>query len=189
MRKLTSISLLLGLLLSLAPVWAADQKISARTAAGALDGTETLPVIQGGADRKDTVVHLRGTFANVATGSNTTATMTCGAGCSIVPSSTGVNAATAIRPKVVTINAGNTPYTGLTTDMLILCDTSAGAVTLTLPAATSKMVYHIKNLSTNSCTINRAGSDTIDGGTSAVLTVQYESIGIDSDGSATWEIF
>lgn len=129
------------------------------------------------------------TFTDVASGTNTTATMTCGAGCSVVPSSTGVVAATAIRPTVVTVNAGNSPYTGLNTDRLILCDTTAAGRTITLPAATVKISYNIKNLGANSCTINRAGADTIDGGTSAVLTVQYESIGLDSDGTATWEIF
>lgn len=129
------------------------------------------------------------TFTDVATGSNTTATMTCGAGCSVIPTSTGIIAATAIRQTVVTVNAGNSPYTGLTTDFLFLCDTSAAGRTITLPAATGKNVFHVKNLGANSCTINRAGSDTIDGGTSAVLTIADESISLESDGSAEWQIF
>lgn len=128
-------------------------------------------------------------FDTVATGSNTTATMTCGAGCAVVPTSTGVIAATAIRQTVVTVNAGNSPYTGLATDFLFLCDTSAAGRTITLPAATTKNVFHVKNLGANSCTINRAGSDTIDGGTSAVLTIADESISLESDGSAEWQIF
>lgn len=130
------------------------------------------------------------TFDTVGSGTNTTAAMVMGAGGSLVPTSTGIITATSISPKVVTVNAGNTPYTSLASDYLLLCDTTAGARTINLPAATTKVVYQIKTLSSaNSCTVNRAGADTIDGGTSAVLTVQYEAINLASDGTATWEIF
>ena len=129
------------------------------------------------------------TFDSVATGSNTTAVMTCGAGCSVVPTSTGVIAATAIRPTILTVNAGNAPYTGLVTDAILLCDTTAAVRVINLPAATGKILYHIKYLGANTCTINRAGTDTIDGGASAVLRNQYEAITLASDGTSSWSLF
>jgi hypothetical protein len=115
--------------------------------------------------------------------------MTCGAGCSVVPSSTGIIAATAIRPTILTVNAGNSPYTGLNTDAVILCDTTAATRAITLPAATVKILYKVKNLGSNTCTITRAGADTIDGATTAVLRTQYEAIDLVSDGTSAWSIF
>jgi hypothetical protein len=115
--------------------------------------------------------------------------MTVGAGGSMVPASTGIIAATAIRPTILTVNAGNSPYTGLNTDAVILCDTTAATMAITLPAATVKILYKVKNLGANTCTISRAGSDTIDGGTTAVLRNQYEAIELASDGTSTWSVF
>lgn len=129
------------------------------------------------------------TFDGIGSGTNTTATMTVGAGGSVVPTSTGIIAATAFRPTILTVNAGNSPYTGLTTDAVLLCDTTAAARVITLPAATNKILYKVKNLGANTCTINRAGADTIDGGTSAVLRNQYEAIELASNGSSAWSIF
>lgn len=128
-------------------------------------------------------------FNAITTGSNTTATMTVGAGASVVPTSTGIIAATAVRPKILTVSSGNSPYTGLNTDAILLCDTSAAGRTITLPAASVKMLYIIKNLGTFSCTVNVAGVDTIDGGSSAVLTGQYDAINLVSDGGTAWSIF
>lgn len=128
-------------------------------------------------------------FSAITSGTNTTATMTVGAGGSIVPTSTGVIAATVNRPTPLTVNAGNAPYTALITDFVLLCDTTAAGRTINLPAATNKILYRVKNLGANSCTIARAGSDTIDGGTSAVLTTQYEAIDVAADGTSAWSIF
>ena len=129
------------------------------------------------------------TFDGIGSGSNTTATMTVGAGGSMVPASTGIIAATAIRPTILTVNAGNSPYTGLNTDAVILCDTTAATMAITLPAATVKILYKVKNLGPNTCTISRVGADTIDGGTTAVLRNQYEAIELASDGTSTWSVF
>ena len=130
-----------------------------------------------------------GGFDTISTGSNTSATMTVGSGASLVPSGSGVIASTAMRPSILTVNAGNAPYTALTTDNILLCDTSAAGRTINLPAATNKIAYKIKNLGANTCTIARAGSDTIDGATSALLTTQYEAITLASDGSSAWSVF
>lgn len=75
--------------------------------------------------------------------------------------------------------------------MLIDDDTAGGAVTITLPACASHngRQYHIKKLGTTAnVTIDGNASETIDGGLTAVLTAQYESIGIVCD-SSNWSIF
>ena len=76
-------------------------------------------------------------------------------------------------------------------DHVILCDASGAAFTVTLPAASgiSGRVYHIKKTdsSNNAVTVDGNSSETIDGGTTATLTVQYESIMIVCDGAA-WHI-
>jgi len=128
-------------------------------------------------------------FNAITSGSNTTATMTVGAGGSVVPTSTGIIAATAIRPTILTVNAGTGAYTGLNTDMVLLCDTTAAGRTINLPAATTKIIYRIKNLGSSTCTINRAGADTIDGATSVTLTIQYQAIDLVSDGTSAWSVF
>lgn len=81
-------------------------------------------------------------------------------------------------------------YTITSSDDIILGNTNA--ITLTLPAASSNSgkVFVIKKIGsdTNAVTVARAGSDTIDGVTSLVLTTQYDYVQIISDGSATWEV-
>lgn len=74
---------------------------------------------------------------------------------------------------------------------------ASGNVTITLPAAASAYnntdnigrIYEIKKIDADADTveIDGNGSETIDGGLTAVLTVQYEAITIVSDGS-NWHI-
>tara|TARA_Y100001970_G_C14259751_1_gene878997 strand:+ start:13915 stop:14205 length:291 start_codon:yes stop_codon:yes gene_type:complete len=66
-----------------------------------------------------------------------------------------------------------------------------GSITLTLPAVNGSRAgdeIKVKNLGTGTITINRTGSDTIDGATSAALGVQYQMLSFVSNGSNTWEI-
>lgn len=72
----------------------------------------------------------------------------------------------------------------------VLVDASSGAVTITLPSASTKKRFHIKKIdsSVNAVTITRFGSDTIEGSTSKSLATQYKSYTIYSDGTATWYI-
>ena len=91
--------------------------------------------------------------------------------------------------QVTTVNAGNSPYTVLTTDQLLLCDTTGAARTINLLAATNKLSLAVKNLGTNTCTVNRAGADLIDGATSAVLRTQYEAISLATDASTNWNVY
>lgn len=73
----------------------------------------------------------------------------------------------------------------------VLVDASGGARTITLPAAVnnSARIYIIKKTdsSGNSVTVDANASETIDGATTYVLTVQYESITVQCDGS-NWHI-
>ena len=92
------------------------------------------------------------------------------------------------------LDANTTTVTGTTHTaadehvILVDDDTAAAAVTVTLPtAATADTIYHIKKIgSTANVTVDGNGAETIDGATTAVLTTQYESITIISDGSAWW---
>lgn len=129
------------------------------------------------------------TFDAIGGGTNTTAPMIVGSGASLVPSGTGIIAATSSRPTVTTVNAGNSPYSPVTSDALLLCDTTAGARVISLPAASARQAYYVKNLGANTCTINRAGADTIDGGTSAILRTIDESILLIADSSTEWQVF
>jgi hypothetical protein len=92
------------------------------------------------------------------------------------------------------LDANTTTVTGTTHTaadehvILVDDDTAGAAVTVTLPtAATADTIYHIKKLgSTANVTVDGNGAETIDGATTAVLTIQYESITVISDGSAWW---
>lgn len=58
-------------------------------------------------------------------------------------------------------------------DYFVLCDPSGGAITVTLPAISATIpgrVFQFRTTgTTNAVTISRAGSDTIDGGTTVTL--------------------
>lgn len=78
-------------------------------------------------------------------------------------------------------------YTITGTDVVILANAASAAVTITLPLASSFAGYRffIKRIdgSANTCQIVRSGSDMIDGDTSILLTVQYLSMTLVSNGS------
>jgi hypothetical protein len=128
-------------------------------------------------------------FDTIASGTNTTFAAIIGSGGSLVVSGTGINASNVFYPNVTTVNAGNSPYTAVHPNLSILCDTATGARTVNLPAATTKNAFFVKNIGVNTCTVNRAGSDTIDGTTSAAIETQYGSILLIPDGTSAWYIF
>ncbi len=76
-------------------------------------------------------------------------------------------------------------------DTVVLCDASAGAITVTLPAAASHAGrhYYVKKIdsSANMVTIDGNADETIDGGLTAVLTVENEDVPVVCDG-ANWNI-
>lgn len=82
-------------------------------------------------------------------------------------------------------------YTLVASDNVILGDASGGNVVITLPLASiaSGYRFQIKKIdsSSNTTSLQCSGGDTIDGSTTAVISVQYLSITIVSDGS-NWYI-
>lgn len=88
--------------------------------------------------------------------------------------------------------AGN--YTILITDPAYIAITStAAARTITLPAASAVpagKTFIVKDESggagTNNITVQRAGSDTIDGATTKVVNTNYGSVRLYSDGVSKW---
>lgn len=79
-------------------------------------------------------------------------------------------------------------YTVLTTDYFIDCTSGTFTVTLPTAASVSGKIYNIKNSGTGVITVNTTSSQTIDGGSTASLPVQYTSISVISDGS-NWKVF
>lgn len=132
------------------------------------------------------------TFDIIGSGTNTTMVGVIGSGASIGIAGTGSLTSTTFWPNVVTVNAGNSPYTALTTNATLLCDTTAAGRTITLPAATNKVVLTVFNLGANTCTVNRAGGDTITtgvtSGTSFILRNAGSTFWLQPDGSSTWYV-
>jgi len=71
-------------------------------------------------------------------------------------------------------------YTAVTTDGTVVADSTAGAVTVTLPAASEMegRTLIVKRIPTsaNNVTVEADGTDTIDDGTDFVLTASYDSL-------------
>lgn len=84
-------------------------------------------------------------------------------------------------------------YTMLPADVIVGVTSTASARTITLPAATAVkagLPYYVKDESggagTNNITIQRAGSDTVDGATSVAITANYGAKALYSDGASKW---
>lgn len=75
-------------------------------------------------------------------------------------------------------------------DHTLLCDATAGAIPVALPAAgtvTGRVfVFKKSDASINTVTLTPNGAETIDGATSVIIAVQYDSYTIQSDGSKWW---
>ncbi len=90
-------------------------------------------------------------------------------------------------------NAAN-GTTNLTADNagLVLIDASAGNVTINLPAVNAvsgvglQFMFYRKDSSSNTVTVNRASTNTIDGATSFTMSGQYSSRSIEGDASGAW---
>lgn len=79
-------------------------------------------------------------------------------------------------------------YTALATDDLVLADATSGAITVTLPPAGS-VAYQtltIKKIDASANAVTIGG--TVDGAASPTLPAQYNSITIQSDGSAWYQL-
>lgn len=91
-----------------------------------------------------------------------------------------------------TVVAKSATYTEATTTgiLIIECDATTASFTINLPTAVSNTAqFYIKKIDStaNTVTIDASGTQTIDGGLTAVLTRQYELIGLYSN-NANWGI-
>jgi hypothetical protein len=118
--------------------------------------------------------------------------MVVGTGSSLAVTGTGNITSTISWPNKVTVNAGNSPYTALTSDGILFCDTTAAGRTINLPAATVRVILTFYNLGANTCTINRAGADTINTGltssTSFVIRNAGTTFWLEPDGASIWYV-
>ena len=87
--------------------------------------------------------------------------------------------------KVVTVESKSAAFTA-EDKKTYLVDSSGGAVTVTLPAPKSGVTISIKdigNAETNNITINPNAAEDIDGTSSYVITSNFETIKLTSDGT------
>lgn len=86
--------------------------------------------------------------------------------------------------------SSGSPYSVVSTDEILLITTGSSAYTVTLPAANQysgrKLLIAKVDSGSGAVTINRAGSDTISGQTSVVLSAQYAMVGLVSDDVSVW---
>jgi hypothetical protein len=101
-------------------------------------------------------------------------------------SSDGIVSSTSGRVIKIQSIASAASTTVLTTADHFVCVTGSTTHTLTLPAAATGQILIIKNRSSGDVTVNKAGSNTIDGGTSTTLTTG-QSITLIANGS-DWTI-
>jgi len=76
-------------------------------------------------------------------------------------------------------------YTLTSTDQIVLVNSTAGSVTITLPTAAGikGQQYRVINIGTHFVTISTTSSQTINGGSSYSLPSKYYSVSFLSDGS------
>jgi len=83
-------------------------------------------------------------------------------------------------------------YTASVNDHTILCNNTSGAITIALPTAAgcAGRIYVIKKISPagNTVTIDGYLAETIDGSNTYILSVQYTTVTIQSDGTSWWVI-
>lgn len=96
---------------------------------------------------------------------------------------------------IATITDSESPYTISDADYTVLVDANGGNVTINLPTAadnSGRQIFFkvVTDPSSNVITIQRQGSDTIDGSTSTTqLNTQYDALSCVSAGSTNWYIF
>lgn len=91
------------------------------------------------------------------------------------------------------VTAAQSPYTVLSTDGVLLVNSTAGAVTVTLPTAAGRAgkSYTVKDwkgqAATNAITVATTGGQTIDGSASATISKAYYALAVISDGT-NWSV-
>jgi len=152
----------------------------------------TIDVAHGGTSLTSTPTNGQLLIGN---GTNyTLAGLTAGTGISVtngVGTITIANTGTSFSPTTV---ANSVSYTeaGTTGFKTSLCDATGGAIVVTLPlvASATGLIYTVKKIdsSANTVTLDGNGVETIDGVTTQVISAQYDSLTITSDGSTWWII-
>lgn len=131
-------------------------------------------------------VHAAELLANAATNANTASAI-------VKRDASGNFSAGVVTARIVTTGftgayvAKTADYTLTAADLVVGADCTAGTIAITLPSAVgiTGRQYIIKRLSDGGNTVNviTTSSQTIDGGTTANLAFQYQSITVVSDGS------
>ncbi len=119
-------------------------------------------------------------------GSGTPVQLTSGNSLNVITSN---NYATTTTTTNLTINPA-------ATTILVSCDSTSGAIIITLPLANAVPAgrfYMVKDRTgvahTNNITINPAGSDTLDGAASYILSMNLGAVAFVSDGTSRWLVF
>jgi hypothetical protein len=116
-------------------------------------------------------------------------------GSAVITGSLTVTSGSLLNTGTVSIDHTDSPYTITGTQQFILIDPSGGDVIVNMPDASTypgrQIFFKLTQAEgANSVTLQRQGSDTIDGATSYEdLDIQYESISTVSDGGTGWFIF
>lgn len=124
-----------------------------------------------------------------ASASNTLSKLPIGSSGDVLKVAAGIPswAAPTSGSSVLTVTTKTANYTATASDDLILCDTSSGSFTITLPTAsgnTGKVIYILKTASAGVLTIDGNGSDTITGELTQTLIAQYTNIPVVSNGTS-----
>jgi hypothetical protein len=104
--------------------------------------------------------------------------------------SSGISTVKQIHETVTAVNASGSPYTVAASDSYIACNGSSGGVIINLPAATGsgrEITAKKIDATINGCTLARAGSDTIDGSTSAVAAAPNTVVKLIDRAPGTWD--
>lgn len=153
------------------------------------DGTATWKVV-GRTVPSSGIAPSNSQYVLLATDSNLTNSRVLTAGNNVVLTDAGAGSTVTVNVHKKTAVSGNTTVTNAS-NMIYLVDATGGAVAITLPAASNTdKNFIVKKIdsSSNAVTITRAGSDTIDGATTNVLSVQYQATSIVADGSTSWYV-
>jgi len=78
-------------------------------------------------------------------------------------------------------------YTIVGTDDFVICTANTFTVTLPTAVGRSGKVFKIKNTGSGVITVATTSAQTIDGSTTYLLQVQYQSLTVESDGS-NWQV-
>ena len=145
----------------------------------------------GGTYPNPTVVSVADVTAGVLPAANQAA-QTMGGDVTGTTAASVVNSiSTGLKLHVTSVNHAASPYAALSTDYIIATDSTAGVITVTLPATPSTgITYQIKDTTgqaaTNNVTINGNGTN-IDNASTFVMSVAYGSITLVFTGTV-WSI-